>query len=164
MIYTGAPRTWRGTLRELCSELTREEFGESISYFPLGRVLQDLSRGPTLREEALAKLFQRAAVGCPLIVAAFLNHGVDPNAICSMSVRRSFTGSQKVNMALIFATVYNVHPSVGAERRAAVIEVLLAANANPEVTVPRWLDSADVCLPGWKCPGYQGASRWKRRH
>ena len=134
VIYTGAPRTWRGTLRELCSELTREEFGVSISYFPLGRLLQDLSRGPTLREEALEKLFQRAAVGCPLIVAAFLNHGVDPNAICSMSVRRSFTGSQKVNMALIFATVYNVHPSVGAERRAAVIEVLLAANANPEVT------------------------------
>lgn len=133
MIYTGAPRTWRGTLRELCSELTLEEFGVSISYFSLGRLLQDLSRGPMLREGALAKLFHRAAVGCPLIVAAFLNHGADPNAICSTSVRRS-TGSQKVNMPLIFATVHNVHPYVGAERRAAVIEVLLAANANPEVT------------------------------
>lgn len=134
VIYTGAPRTWRGTLRELCSELTREEFGVSVSYLPLGRLLEHLQSRPRLWIAALAELFHCAAVGCPLIVAAFLNHRVDPNAICSTSVRRSFTGSKKVNMPLIFATVYNVHPYVGAERRAAVIEVLLAANANPEVT------------------------------
>ena len=134
VIYTGAPRTWRGTLKALQRIDTRGIRRVNL-ILPLSVAYSKTSpEAPPFGKKRSKSCFSVRQSDAHSSSPRFSTTGWTrtQSAVCPFD--DLFIGSQKVNMALIFATVYNVHPSVGAERRAAVIEVLLAANANPEVT------------------------------
>lgn len=103
--YTGAPTTWRGTLRALCKELN--DTGDDA----FGALRFAIDKDDFEDQFHLMHILPRK--GCPLAIAVLLDHGCDSNYI---------VGRRRPPLC---AAAKHGH--------LAVVEVLLAGGANPDL-------------------------------